>query len=52
MKTFQLPESTAQKVLDYLANQPYKDVYILVAEMMKLQPLEPNPPLAYENKEK
>jgi len=50
MKTFQLPESTAQKILDYLTNQPYKDVYVLVAEIMQLK--EANPPMAYENKEK
>jgi len=48
MKIFQLPESTAQKVLDYLAKQPYNEVYLLIPELMQLQSIEPNPPIPYK----
>jgi hypothetical protein len=51
MKTLQLPEQLAQKVLDYLTLQPYKDVYILVAELMQLQTIEPLPPISYKNED-
>jgi hypothetical protein len=52
MKTFTLPESTAQKVIDYLVKRPYDEVYALIAALMQLQTIEPHPPIPYKNENK
>ena len=48
MKTFLLPEPTAQKIINYLVKQPYDEVYLLVSDLMQLKTIEPNPPISYE----
>ena len=37
---FEISEETAQKVLNYLANQKYVEVAPLIAELMKLKKIE------------
>jgi hypothetical protein len=52
MKTFLLPEPVAQKTIDYLVKRPYDEVYLLIAELMQLQTIEPTLPLVYKEKPK
>ncbi len=52
MKTFLLPESTAQKIINYLVKRPYDEVYLLVSDLMQLKTIEPNSPIAYEKNKK
>lgn len=37
---FEIEETLAQQVLNYLAEKPYKEVMMLVAELMKLKKIE------------
>lgn len=41
---FIISQEIAQKVLDYLATQPYKEVHILVSRLMALSPLKEETP--------
>jgi hypothetical protein len=40
MKEFIISEQLAQATLNYLAEQPYKEVMVLIADLMKLKPVE------------
>ena len=37
---YEIEERLAQDILNYLANQPYKDVVRIISEISKLKPME------------
>jgi len=39
-QTLALPVALGQAIIEYLANQPYKDVYHLIPAMQQLQPVQ------------
>ena len=43
MKTYEIKEELANAILNYLVQQPYKDVSAMVAGLMQLKPIKEEP---------